>query len=175
VTERRHHAPNEPVRTLYLAKESGKGQLETTRDDFQIAGGDVSFSVLHIRQITSIQPEFLCNLNLRPAALLSELSQSPPNPDADVIGHNLSSWLEDSAPQTGYKQHLARGCSGRGLAGRMGMGSRGGLDAQCDALPALEPIPWTQGRKGRIMLFGSGAVPSEARYCKGAKRDITAC
>ena len=118
MTERRHHAPNEPVRTLYLAKESGKGQLETTRDDFQIAGGDVSFSVLHIRQITSIQPEFLCHLNLRPAALLSELSQSPPNPDADVIGHNLSSWLEDSAPQSGYKQHRARGCFVRGLVDR---------------------------------------------------------
>jgi len=90
VTERRHHAPNGPIQTLYFAKKSGEGQPETTRDDFQIAGGDVSFSVLHIRQITSIQPEFLCHLNLRPAALLSELSQSPPNPDADVIGHTLS-------------------------------------------------------------------------------------
>jgi len=91
VTERRHHAPNEPVRTLYLAKESGKGQLETVCDDLQIEGGDVSFTVLHIRQITSVQPEFLCHLNLRPASLLSKLSQSPPNPDADILSHTLSS------------------------------------------------------------------------------------
>ena len=105
MTERRHHAPNEPVRTLYLAKESGKGQLETVCDDLQIEGGDVSFTVLHIRQITSVQPEFLCHLNLRPASSLSKLFQSPPNPDADVLGHNIPSWLEDSVPQTGYIPH----------------------------------------------------------------------
>ena len=101
----RHHVPNEPNRKLYSCKESGKGQSETPCDDLQINGGDVRFSVLHIRQISSIQPESLCHLNLRPASSLSKLFQSPPNPDADVLGHNIPSWLEDSVPQTGYIPH----------------------------------------------------------------------
>ena len=105
VEEAPNTMPREPLRTLYPAKEFGKGQPETRSNDFQIAGGDVSFSVLHIRQITSVQPEFLCHLNLRPASLLSEFSQSSPDPDANVILHTLTSWIEDSAPQTGYKQH----------------------------------------------------------------------
>ena len=74
--------------------------------------------MLHICQITSIQPESLCHLDLCPASLLSKLLQSPPNPNADVLGHKMPSWLVDSARQTGYEQHQVSGCLVRGLPGR---------------------------------------------------------
>jgi hypothetical protein len=60
----------------------------------------------------------LCHLDLCPASLLSKLLQSPPNPNADVLGHKMPSWLVDSVQQTGYEQHQVLGCLVRGLPGR---------------------------------------------------------
>ena len=112
-----HRAPNESGRTLNLDQQSGKRQPETPCDDFQVNDGDVSFSSLRVCQITPIQPELLCHLDLCPASLLSELSQSPPEPNADVLGHKMPSWLGDSPQQSGYEQHQVRGCSAGRLPG----------------------------------------------------------
>jgi hypothetical protein len=60
----------------------------------------------------------LCHLDLCPASLLSKLSQSPPEPNADVLGHKMPSWLGDSAQQSGYEQHQVFGCLVRSLPGR---------------------------------------------------------
>jgi hypothetical protein len=51
------------------------------------------------------QPESLCHPDQCPTSLVLKLLQSPPNPNADVLGHKIPSWLVDSAQQIGYEQH----------------------------------------------------------------------
>ncbi len=76
---------------LELRKELRNCQAESFCEKFDVHKRWIPFPSLHIRQVASIKAEPFGKLDLSPAAFVTQLTQSSPEPNPNVFGHDLES------------------------------------------------------------------------------------